>query len=102
MTFSNQFNYNCKVTLDTNEVYLVDANWLHNTKKDYWKGWHCDAGATRILIDNNLDVYSGQCRNDYLGNIKTGWKLLNSSATCKQERCTGCADDLMVKKFRGE
>lgn len=102
MTFSNHINYNCKVTLDTGEEYLVNANWLHNSKNDEWPRWHCDTGKTRILIDSELNVYNGQCFNDFLGNINTEWSLLPEGTICKRSRCSGCADDLMTRKFKGE
>lgn len=102
MTFENHLNYNCQVTLDDGDKFMLYSNWLHNENYDHWQGWHCDAGRTRIIIDDKLNVYSGECKNDYLGNIKTGWELLNNGTTCKRERCTGCTDDLIVRKFKGE
>jgi hypothetical protein len=92
----NHKNYNCRVTTDTGEEYLIYANWLHNEKLDYWQGWTCKAGATRLLIDKNLEIYSGECHNDHLGNINN-FTLLDQTI-CKQERCTGCTDDLIVAK----
>ena len=38
--FENQENYNCRITTDTGEEYLVYANWLHNERLDNWQGWH--------------------------------------------------------------
>jgi hypothetical protein len=93
----NHENYNCKVTTESGEEYLVYANWLHNNNLDNWKGWSCEAGATRILIDKELNIYSGECKNDYLGSA-IGEFTIFEHTTCKQERCTGCTDDLMVAK----
>jgi len=93
----NHENYNCKVTTESGEEYLVYANWLHNNNLDNWKGWSCEAGATRISIDQKLNVYSGECKNDYLGSAIGEFTLLEHTI-CKQERCTGCTDDLMVAK----
>ena len=92
----NHTNYNCQVTTETGEEYLVYANWLHNNDLDHWKGWNCDAGATRLLVDKNLNVYSGECKNDYLGTTDS-FDILDG-AVCKQETCTGCTDDLIVAK----
>jgi hypothetical protein len=97
--FENQENYNCRITTDTGEEYLVYSTWLHNEQLDQWQGWHCDAGATRLFIDKNFDVYSGECRNDYLGNAIDGFNLLEH-AVCQQERCSGCTDDLVVAKHK--
>ena len=95
--FENQENYNCRITTDTGEEYLVYANWLHNEQLDQWKDWTCEAGATRLLIDKDLKVYSGECKNDLLGSAVDGFTVLEHT-TCRQERCTGCTDDLMVAK----
>ena len=56
-------NYNCRITTDNGEQHLVYANWIHNQGLDTWQGYHCDAGHTRLLIDNNFDVWSGECKN---------------------------------------
>jgi hypothetical protein len=97
--FENQENYNCRITTDTDEEYLVYANWLHNERLDNWQGWTCEAGATRLLIDKDLKVYSGECKNDYLGSAVDDFFILDQ-AICKQQRCTGCTDDLIVTKYK--
>ena len=93
----NHENYNCTVTTADGREFNVYANWLHNNQLDQWKGWTCDAGATRILIDKDFNVFSGECFNDILGNAASDFNLLESSI-CKKDRCTGCTDDLAVKK----
>lgn len=93
---SNQENYNCRATTEDGSEYLLYANWLHNNGLDNWKGWECDAGTTRLLIDKELNVFSGECKNDYLGTTDN-FNLLNKTI-CKQETCTGCTDDLLVAK----
>ena len=95
--FENHENYNCRITTDTGEEYLVYANWLHNEQLDNWKGWSCEAGATRILINKDLKIYSGECKNDYLGSAVERFSILENTI-CKQDRCTGCTDDLIVTK----
>lgn len=97
LEFKNHNNYNCQITTESGETYLIYANWLHNEKLDNWLGWSCEAGVTRLLIDKDLKVYSGECKNDYLGSAIDGFELLDY-AICKQIRCTGCTDDLVVAK----
>ena len=100
MNFENHKNYNCKILLNNDEEYVIYANWMHNNQLDNWKGWACEAGAARIFIDKNLNVWSGECKNDLLGSIDNGWNLYQSHSLCKRDRCTGCTDDLIVKKWK--
>jgi hypothetical protein len=93
----NHKNYNCRVTTETGEEYLIYANWLTNNDLDNWKGWICEAGTTRLRIDKDLNIFSGECKNDYLGTTDS-FELLNGTV-CKQERCRGCTDDLMTPKY---
>jgi hypothetical protein len=95
--FSNQSMHNCTITINNGNEYKVTANWIHNQDLDYWKNWNCNAGVTRILISDN-DVYSGECKNDYLGTVDD-WNLKKVLSVCKRERCTGCTNDLMVEKY---
>lgn len=90
--------YNCTATLDSGEQFQLEANWIHNQNLDHWKDWTCDVGHNRIYIDPELDVYSGECLNDKLGNLNTGWELLPKPTVCVKERCTGCTDDLLATK----
>jgi hypothetical protein len=99
LNFKNQTYYNCHVTLNNSETYKLEANYLHNAGLDFWNGWRCAAGVERISIDANLDVYGGVCENDYLGNLITGWEILNEYTTCQRNRCTGCTDDLLAIKY---
>jgi hypothetical protein len=48
-------------------------------------------------VKENFDVYSGECKNDYLGNLFKDFKILDENI-CKRDRCTGCTDDLIIKK----
>lgn len=98
MKFKNQEFYNCIIQLDNNEIYSVNANWIHNNNLDYWQDWECDAGYARLNIEHDFSVQGGECANDYLGNLLTGWKLLSKPTVCKQKRCNGCTDDLLVYK----
>ena len=97
MNFSNQENYNCTVTTDQGNSYKVYANWIHNNQLDHWQGWECHAGATRLYMDKTFNVWSGECKNDHLGNALTDFDLLDHTV-CKQPTCTGCTDDLVVTK----
>jgi len=98
-SFENHSNYNCTITTDSGKQYNVFANWIHNQQLDNWQGWQCNAGLTRLYIDKNGDVYSGECCNDHLGNVFLDtFKINTRPTTCQQSRCTGCTDDLVVKK----
>jgi hypothetical protein len=97
LKFTNHTYYNCRIYLDDQTEFLVEANWLHNNNLDRWQNWQCNAGVDRIYIDPVGDVYSGECENDYLGHIDHDWNL-HQFAVCQKETCTGCTDDLMVKK----
>jgi hypothetical protein len=95
--FENHQNYNCKITLESGEEYLIYANWLHNNGLDNWKGWSCEAGATRLFIDKDFNAYGGECKNDYLGSVLDDFNILDKTI-CTKDRCTGCTDDLIVAK----
>ena len=98
MKFENHQFYNCTVDLDNGEQYNISANWLHNNNLDYWKGWECEAGQSRLLINFDQGIYGGECLNDYLGNLETGWEYENKPTVCKRDRCFSCTDDLLVGK----
>jgi len=98
--FENHHFFNSEILLDSGDTYRVSANWIHNQHLDRWQGWQCNAGHKRLLIDENFNVFSGECLNDTLGNVLTGWKLLPMPTTCHQSTCTGCTDDLLVEKFK--
>lgn len=98
-TFENHTDYNCTITTDDGDQFNVFANWMHNQQLDQWQGWNCNAGYTRISIDKNGNVYSGECKNDFLGNVFDNTFIINQTPTiCKRNRCTGCTDDLMINK----
>lgn len=100
MKFENQQFHNCVITLTDSTKFNVTANWLHNEGLDEWNQWYCDAGHTRIYIDSTLDVYSGECWNDYLGNLQHTWDIFPSASICNRARCSSCTDDLLVKKVK--
>lgn len=96
MKLENHSDYNCLVITDTGEEYYMYSNWLHNNNQDSWLGWTCEAGVTRLYIDKNLNIFSGECKNDFLGSMENFIPLEKN--VCKRSRCTGCTDDLMVAK----
>lgn len=98
--FENHQYYNCKIQLDSGETFCVSANWIHNQQLDLWQGWQCAAGQQRLMIDENFDVFSGECLNDNLGNLLSEWRPLEQPTVCKQVRCTGCTDDLLIAKSK--
>jgi hypothetical protein len=97
--FENHKNYNCIITLDSGDEYKVYANWIHNQGLDHWQGWHCDAGHTRFHIDKNFDIWSGECKNDHLGNIANDDWNIKTNTICNRSTCTGCTDDLLTHKY---
>ena len=102
MTFEKDHeNYNCTITLDTGEQRRVFASWIHNNNLDQWKGWHCSAGSQNFYIDKNFDVYSGECKNDYLGNMFTDWQVKNDTI-CHRETCSPNVDGLLATKYQPE
>ena len=97
----HHLNYNCVATDVDGTEHKLYANWLHNENLDHWLGWHCDAGVTRLYLDVNGNVYDGECKNTKLGHIEGDWQLKKSeNSICQLDRCTGCTDDLLTKKYR--
>lgn len=98
MTYENHQHYNCEITTSNNETYKINANWLHNQKLDLFQGWECGAGQTRLSVDKDLFVWSGQCQNQKLGHALDGFNVFEHPSICNQPRCTGCTDDLLTAK----
>ena len=92
-------NYNCIAELSDGQQIKVYANWLHNQGHDHWKNWQCLTGSRRIYVDASLNIYNGECANDFLGTIDN-WKILEQPTVCKRNTCTGCTDDLMTTKWK--
>jgi hypothetical protein len=93
----NHKNYNCCATTDSGKEYLIYAGWLYNNNQANFRGWHCDAGTTRLYIDSDLELYSGECKNNHLGSVVGDFKLLDNNI-CIRDTCTSCTDDLVVAK----
>lgn len=97
--FENHQNYNCRIILDNGQEFMVFGSWIHNEQLDHWKGWTCDAGHTRLMIDKDLNVWSGECKNDFFGPVMSNF-YDNTKTICKRETCTGCMDDLIIRKHQ--
>ena len=100
MTYPNHKNYNCQITTESGEDFLIYANWLNNNDLNHFQGWECYTGVTRIHITTNQDVYNGLCLTDKLGNLNTGWNLRTKPLTCPNEKCTANTDDLMTRRSK--
>ena len=85
---------------DDGDHNLVYANWLSNNDLHHWQDWFCEAGATRVYIDKELKVWSGECHNDMLGDMHQGWQLFGQYSVCRRDICTGCTDDLLTAKWK--
>ena len=90
-------HYNCIAEDEQGRLYKIHADQLRNKQMNHFLGWKCDAGVSRLFIDVDQTVWSGACRNTRLGDA-TGWQLLDSPDTCRRSKCSGCTDDLIVKK----
>lgn len=99
MTYPNHKNYNCQVTTESGESFLLSANWLNNNDLNRFQNWRCFTGVNRIVITENLDVYNAACQTKFLGNLNTNWELLNDPITCPNIKCTSNTDDLMTRRY---
>jgi hypothetical protein len=98
-TYKIDHNYNLIATDSCGDQYLMYANRLHYEKLDHWQDWSCNAGYDCILIEGNLQVYSAQCENDFLGTLFEDFQLLDQPTVCRLPRCTNCTDDLLLTKM---
>lgn len=91
--------YNITVEYDNGETDQTYATRLNFLKLNCFTGWNCYAGAYRINIASNGQVYSGECYNDDLGSLVDGSFQIRSEPTiCKLATCTGNPDDIMMHK----
>ncbi len=94
-------NCNAVITYQDGHEVSIYASSLVNNQLNYFKGWSCEAGVTRIVILPDSTVWSAECQNDYLGNLASAsFTLLNEPTVCKQESCFNNPDDLVIKKFK--
>jgi hypothetical protein len=90
---------NAVVTLLDGTQIEVFANQLLDKNLHQWKGWYCNAGVDRIVINDDFTVHSGRCLNDFMGNLlDEDFKLFDKPTICKQEECSLCHGDLYVAK----
>jgi MoaA/NifB/PqqE/SkfB family radical SAM enzyme len=93
-------NYNAIVHYDDGTTVNVFSTHIRLKGLNYFKGWKCKAGVERIFISSDLNVFSSQCENDFLGNLKhESFELINDFTTCKQQRCGNNPDDIMMEKY---
>ena len=95
----NDINHNARIVFEDNTEVLIFVNRLSNQNLTAWKGWHCAAGVKSIEIYKN-EIYSGECRNDFLGYIDKEWNLIKKYTICKLDRCSGCTTDLLQEKYK--
>jgi hypothetical protein len=92
-------NCNAIVTLKDGSTINIFANQLYDKNLHNWKGWKCHAGMDGVFIDNDFTVYSGQCKNDCLGNLLADdFNFLKSATICNRDACTSCTTDLYKTK----
>jgi MoaA/NifB/PqqE/SkfB family radical SAM enzyme len=91
---------NAIVELANGESIAIDAVQLVDKNLTNFKGWQCYAGVERMYIDPQFKVYSGQCRNDYIGELfDNNLSLFTEPTVCKQEKCV-CVADIFTTKIK--
>ena len=79
--------------------YMDQAERFNAFNFNKFKGWRCNAGYQGIIIrepDGNIKR-SYSCRDEPLGNIKTGFKLFKEPTPCITESCVSSADSKIPK-----
>ena len=90
-------HYNCIAEDENGRLYKIHADQLRNKGMNHFLGWECDVGISRIFIDVDQTIWSGACHNTKLGE-GTDWQLLDSPDICRRDKCSGCTDDLLIRK----
>jgi MoaA/NifB/PqqE/SkfB family radical SAM enzyme len=96
-------DYHCNAVVELKDGSKIEvfANQLYDKGLHYWEGWYCNAGVTSIYIDNNFEVYSGNCKNDKMGNLfDENFSFLKEQTICKRKLCTACSSDLYAGKSK--
>ena len=96
------YNYNCKITTESGDEFLIYANWLNNNDLNHFRGWKCYTGTNRIYVSVDQDVFNGLCNTVRLGNLNSGWDLVGEPITCPNDTCTSNTDDLITKRYSPE
>ena len=102
LTVQHKINYNVSVIDDAGVEHLCHANDLQEWNIHHWQNWKCRAGVDYLYVTENGDAWGSQCQNDYLGNVYEGITMLEDHTVCHQLRCTGCTNDLTVRKWKGD
>lgn len=100
LSIQHKENYNVSVIDEDGEEHLCHANDLQEWDIHHFKDWKCQAGVKYLYVTENGDAWGSQCENDYLGNVYEHVVMLCGWTVCKQEKCTGCTNDLAVKKHK--
>lgn len=97
--FDRDTDCNSVIKTQDGQELEIRAHRLYDLGLAHWQGWQCSAGKDMIFVDHDFTVYSGQCRNDCLGNLfDEHFKLFTEPTICKRTECTPCESDLLVKK----
>ena len=81
--------------------YMDQAERFNAFNFNKFKGWHCSAGYSGIIIrepDGSVKR-SYSCHDVPLGNIETGFKLFDSPKPCITESCVSSADSKIPKRL---
>jgi hypothetical protein len=94
-------NCNAIVTTTTGDSVAIFADQLIEAKLNFFYGWSCNAGSERIYIEKDFTVYSGECKNNKLGNLfDENFKILDKPVVCMQSSCTCTGDIYTTKKAK--
>jgi organic radical activating enzyme len=85
----------------------IDAETMHSTGKNNWKGWECSVGLNSLYIDFDGNLWRGTCRvGGFLGNINVatgidcGEELKTGNwITCTKNLCS-CGADMNSPKVK--
>jgi|TARA_B100001094_G_scaffold79869_1_gene76124 organic radical activating enzyme len=83
--------------------YIDQAERLNAFNFNKFKGWTCNAGYQGIIIrepDGSIKR-SYSCHDAPLGNIETGFKILEKPRICITESCVSSADSKIPKEKNG-
>ena len=65
---------------------------LENINK--WKGWYCWGGIDAFFIDQDENIYVGQCRRGFIGKLKDEYDLPDKPIVCPKDLCN-CSQDII-------
>lgn len=91
-----------QVFIDGEKVHLRNNIILENKNRFY--GWKCLAGAKRLHITFDGDIYAGSCRAKLLGKFGDSFDniiTLTDAIDCEKTLCS-CLDDIRVEKWTND